>query len=229
MCKRGMVLAAGRGERMRPLTDRIPKPLIEVSGRTLLDRALDALENGGVAEAVVNVAYKAEMIEAHLAGRVSPRIRISREETALETGGGIKKALPLLGEDPFFALNSDTVLLDGEAPALRRLTRAWREDIDGVLLLHPAERATGYAGRGDFFLDAAGRLTRRGEAPRAPFVFTGAQLLHPRIFRNAPEGVFSMNVLYDRNLSNFLGVIHDGGWLHVGDADGLKAAETALR
>jgi MurNAc alpha-1-phosphate uridylyltransferase len=227
-----IVLAAGMGTRLKPLTDRIPKPLVEVAGRTLIDRALDRIAGAGIARAVVNVSYKAEMIEGHLRTRRSPAIRFSREAQPLETGGGIRHALALLGKGPFFSLNADVITLDapGRTPFLQRLAEAWREEADALLLVQPTARAVGYDGRGDFDLDAAGRLTRRaGEA--APYVFTGVQLLHPRLFANAPEGPFSMNLLYAKLMreGRLFGLAHEGGWLHVGDPEGLAAAERFCR
>ncbi len=231
-----MILAAGLGTRMRPLTDHKPKPMIEVAGRTLIDRALDQLERYGIHQVVVNTAYKAEMLEAHLALRNKPHIVISRESEPLETGGGIANALPLLGDDPFFSLNSDTICLNAELPALARMERAWNPDtMDVLMLLHPVERAIGYDGKGDFWLDDNGQLRRRAPEATAPYVFTGVQILHPRIFVHCPPAPFSMNVLYDR-LRDASGayprigtVIHDGDWLHVGDPQGLAQAEDFLR
>lgn len=230
-----MVMAAGLGRRMRPLTDTMPKPLVKVAGVPLLDRALDWLYASGVEEAVVNTHYKAEMLEAHLAGRRHPAIRISYEETVLETGGGIKNALPLLGAEAFFVVNSDAICIDGKAPALRRLAAAWDESaMDALLLVHPVETAVGYHEAGDFFLDG-GKLRRRLREAKAPFVFTGIQLLHPRLFRDSPDGVFSLNVLYNRamredgTLPRVAALAHDGAWLHVGDPQGLAAAEAFLK
>lgn len=233
--QKAMVLAAGLGTRMRPLTDHKPKPMIEVAGRTLIDRALDQLERYGISQVVVNTAYKADMLEAHLAQRHSPPIVISRESEPLETGGGIAKALPLLGGEPFFSLNSDTMCLDGKTPALERMMQQWNpEQMDVLMLLHPVERAVGYDGKGDFWLDTGGWLRRRMPDSTAPYVFTGVQILHPRLFADCPPAPFSMNVLYDR-LRDSSGtyarigvVIHDGDWLHVGDPEGLKQAEVFL-
>ncbi len=233
---RAMILAAGRGKRLRPLTDQIPKPLVPVAGRTLLDRALDQLQRHGLAEVVVNVCYKAELIMAHVSNRRQPAVHVIREERALETGGGITNALPLLGEDAFFVLNSDTICLDStdQPPALARLQATWQpESMDGLLLLHPVDRAVGYDGQGDFVIEQ-GRMRRRRAGELAPYVFTGIQLLHPRLFAACPDGPFSMNVLYDRLLAeegyfNRLGyLIHAGDWLHVGDPQGLAQAEAIL-
>lgn len=230
-----MVLAAGMGTRMRPLTDTIPKPLVPVAGKTLIDRALDWLSASGVEEAVVNSHYKAEMLEAHLAARRRPRIRISREDTVLETGGGIKKALGLLGGDTFFCVNSDVICLDGKAPTLHRLARAWDEtEMDALLLVHPVDLAVGYEGSGDFFFED-GVLRRRLKQPAAPYVFTGIQLLHVRLFEHSPQGPFSLNALYNRGMSEsgtlprVAAIVHDGDWLHVGDPKGLAEAEAFLQ
>lgn len=231
---KAMVLAAGFGKRMRPLTDHLPKPLIPVGGIALIDRALDWLANAGVQEAVVNSYYKAALLEAHLATRKTPKIRMSREETILETGGGICNALPMLGDAPFFSVNGDVICLDGETPALKRLWAHWDDAaMDALLLVQPVEKTVGYDGPGDFFLEA-GKLRRRAEAEAAPFVFTGVQLLHPRLFDTAPGGAFSMNVLYNRDMScdgtlhRVAALVHDGRWLHVGDPEGLRQAEAAL-
>lgn len=229
--ERAMVLAAGRGVRLRPLTDHLPKPLVPVGGVAMLDRALDALTRAGVSQAVVNVHHLAPQIEARLAKRKQPAIRISREDELLETGGGIAKAIFHFGVEPFFAVNADIVWLDGQTPALARLAEAWDgERMDALLLVQPVARAVGYEGAGDFMLAGDGRLERRGAAPSAPFVFAGVQILHPRLFEGAPAGAFSLNVLYDRahGAERLFGLVHDGGWLHVGTMDGLAAAERAL-
>jgi len=233
---KAMVLAAGLGTRMRPLTDALPKPLVTVVGVALIDHALNWLEASGVEEVVVNSFYKAELLEKHLAKRTAPHIRISREDPLLETGGGIKKALPMLGATPFFSLNSDTICLDGKTSTLQRMAHAWDDTgIDALLLLHPTERAIGYDGKGDFFIDAQGNLRRRQEHAAAPFVFTGVQLIHPRFFAAAPEGAFSMNVLYnqgmksDGTLQRVRAIVHEGNWLHIGTPQERDTAETWLR
>jgi MurNAc alpha-1-phosphate uridylyltransferase len=230
--KQGMVLAAGRGERMRPLTDRTPKPLIAVAGRSLIDRALDRLQEAGVEKVVVNTSYKAQMLEEHLGRRHQPHITFSREDVALETGGGIARALSHFAGEPFFAVNGDVIWLGGQVPALSRLAQAWGDELDALLLLHPVAGATGYDGPGDFNADAKGTLVRRASGQTAPYVYAGVQLLHPRLFQGCPEGAFSLNVLYDRAMAmapaRIRGVVHDGAWLHVGDVQGLKLAETFL-
>lgn len=231
-----MVLAAGLGTRMRPVTDAIPKPMVEVAGRSLIHRVLDQLAVNGITKAVVNLSYKAEQLKAHLAGRPSPELVFSLEETPLETGGGIAKALPLLGKDPFFVANSDVIFLDGATPTLHRLMQHWDEDrMDALLLLVPTVRAYGYHGRGDFFMTPNGVLRRRKELEVAPFVFTGIQLMHPRLFKDCPSGAFSLNVLYNRHvaengsLERVFGIAHDGVWLHVGDPRSFAFAERFLR
>ena len=224
-----IILAAGRGLRMRPLTEHLPKPLVEVSGRALIDYALDFVHDGGIEEAVVNTSYLAEMLEAHLSKRHTPSVRISRESTPLETGGGIAKALPLLGPGPFYSLNSDAITLSGAQHPFQRLHDAWNDaDMDALLLLQPTGQALGYHGQGDFFLHPEGALTRRAEAEFAPYVFTGVQLLHPRLFNGAPHGAFSLNTLYNRNPRRIRAIVHDHAWLHVGDLAGLRVAESAL-
>lgn len=233
---RAMVLAAGLGLRLRPLTETRPKPLIAVAGRTLLDRALDRLVEAGVAEAVVNIHYLGHMIEAHLAARTAPRIVLSREDDALlETGGGVAKALPDLGTAPFYVINADIAWSDGASPALLRLAQAWRdESMDALLLLHPVAAATGYDGTGDYALDgdgeAAGRLRHRRGRPAAPHVFTGVQLLHPRLFAGAPAGPFPLIRLYDaaEESGRLFGLVHDGDWHHIGTPAGLAVAERRL-
>lgn len=224
--RRAMVLAAGRGTRLGGLTLGTPKPLLEVGARALIDRALDALAAVGIEEAVVNTHHLAETVEHHLASRTSPAIRISREETLLETGGGVCAALPLLGVDPFVVLNADLVWSRLEV-SLGRLAAAWRDAaMDALLLLHPTVRLRDYAGRGDFMLDAAGRATRRPEAHTVPFVFTGAQILHPRVFEGTPEGPFSLNLVYDRAeaAGRLFGLVHDGDWSDVGTPESLRRA-----
>ena len=231
MPQRAMVLAAGLGERMRPITDTLPKPLIELRGRTLLDSILDRVEAAGVPEAVINLHYLGEMIEARLVPRERPRVSFSHEETRLETGGGVRKALSLLGADAFFVINGDVCWLDGHTPALERLAAAWDdEEMDALLLLHPTAFAVGYAGVGDFVLAPDGRMRRRRELEVSPFVFTGIQILHPRLFEDAPEGPFSLNLIYDKAgaAERLWGLRHDGEWFHIGTPEGLRDVEDAL-
>lgn len=228
-----MVLAAGLGKRMRPLTATRPKPLVEVAGRTLLDRALDHLRAAGVRRAVVNVHYLADRIEAHLARRSEGLdIAISDERAALlETGGGVAKALPLIDADPFFVINSDNMWVDGPVDTLRLLAQRWDEEsMDALLLLVPLARATGYEGLGDFHMDPVGRLRRRNGLRVAPFVFSGIQILSKRLFADAPDGAFSLNRLYDRALEagRLYGLVHPGLWFHVGTPGAVNETEALL-
>jgi N-acetyl-alpha-D-muramate 1-phosphate uridylyltransferase len=221
-----MVLAAGLGLRMHPITEKLPKPLIEIAGRTMLDRALDELVAVGVDDVVINTHYRAPMIEAHVRGRRRPRIRLSHEDVLLETGGGIARAVSHFGEQPFFVVNGDTLWRNGSRPALLALAEAWESTrMDALLLLQPVTTAIGYSGPGDFFRSPDGTLERRDRA--APFVFAGLQILHPRLFTDAPEGGFSINVLFDRAIdrNRLHGVIHDGGWCHVGTPADIPRAE----
>ena len=226
-----MVLAAGRGERLRPLTDSLPKPLVEIRGRSMLEQGLDRLEFAGVERAVVNLHHLGHLIEARLAGRARPEIVYSREPDLLDTGGGVRAALDHLGADPFFVLNGDFVWLDGLRPALVRLAEAWDEArMDALLLLHPAAFAYGYEGRGDFFMDPLGQARRRGEREVAPFVFAGIQILRPKLFDGTPEGAFSLNLVYDKALAaeRLWALRHDGEWYHVGTPDALRGIEDAF-
>ena len=225
-----MVLAAGLGLRMRPITETIPKPLVTVAGRTMLDRALDHLDRAGVGRKVVNCHWLPEKIAAHLAGRAD--IVLSPEDQLLETGGGVAKALPLLGDGPFYVVNSDIIWTDGGADgALARLAAVWDDArMDALLLLQPTATALGYDGAGDFFLSADGVPSRRGARPAAPLLFSGVQILSPRLFAGAPSGKFSLNVLYDRALAagRLFGLVHDGRWYHVGTPQALPLVERAL-
>ena len=227
-----MVLAAGLGTLLKPLTERLPKPLVPVAGRTLLDRALDRLEESNVKTAVVNLHHLGDMIADHLKDRKKPKIVLSRELDRQETGGGVRSALAHLGQGPFFVVNADVLWLNGPYNALARLAHHWREaDMDALLLLHETTVAFGYDGAGDFLADPAGRLQRRPERELAPYLFTGVQILHPRLFQDCPEGPFSLNVLYDRaNAAGRLhGIVHDGEWFHVGTPEGLAEAEEYMR
>jgi N-acetyl-alpha-D-muramate 1-phosphate uridylyltransferase len=227
-----MVLAAGLGTRMRPVTNGMPKPLVPVAGKTLIDYVLDKLEDAGVTTAVVNVHYFADQIEQHLVSRRAPRIVISDERAhLLDTGGGVRAALPLLGEGPFFLLNSDTLWIDGVRPNLDRLARTFNADrMDALLLLAATAKSVGYAGRGDFSMDAGGKLRRRGERDVVPFVYAGAALLSPSLFAGAPDGPFSLNRLFDRALEagRIGGMRLEGVWMHVGTPEAVAAAEAAI-
>jgi MurNAc alpha-1-phosphate uridylyltransferase len=225
-----MVLAAGLGTRMRPLSDSRPKPLVPVGGKALIDYVLDGLAGAGVARAVVNVHYLPDIIETHLAARSGPpEITISDErEVLLDTGGGVRHALPLLGDGPFFVHNSDALWRENGTSALNALAELWDPSaMDALLLLADRETSLGYPGKGDFFLEEAGRLTRRGDAPLAPLVFAGVSLCDARLFEGAPEGAFSLNVLWDRALQagRLYGATLDGEWMHIGTPDAVAQAE----
>jgi len=230
-----MVLAAGYGLRLRPITETTPKPLVPVAGRTMLDRALDALAAAGIGEAVVNVHHLSAQIEAHLVARaktgLGPATVVSVESQLLDTGGGIKNALPRLGSDPFLAVNADIVWKDGAVPALKRLASAFDPStMDALLLMVARDRAVGFDGPGDFYMEDDGRLVRRGERATAPYVYAGLQMLSPVLFEDAPAGAFSLNRLYDRAAANrrLFGIKHDGAWYHVGTPEALRETDRLL-
>ncbi len=233
MPKTAMVLAAGLGTRMRPLTDRMPKPLVKVAGKALLDHVLDRLADAGVERAIVNVHHFGEQVIAHLATRTAPRIAISDERgLLLDTGGGVVKALPELGDAPFFHLNADTIWVDGVKPNLARLAEAFDASaMDAMLLLAPTAGSVGYQGRGDFVMAADGRLRRRGEREIAPFVFAGAAIFAPALFAGSPVGAFSLNLLFDRaaEAGRLYGLRLEGLWMHVGTPDAIHQAEAAIK
>ena len=230
MPRRAMVLAAGMGVRMKPLTDRIPKPLVKVGGRALIDYVLDRLDAVGVERVVVNVHYLADALERHLAGR--PKIVISDErDQVLETGGGVVKALPLLGPAPFFLVNSDTIWIDGPQPNLARLADAFDpQRMDALLLLAPTATSVGYSGRGDYAMAPSGELERRGERDVVPFVYAGAAIFSPALFADSPPGPFSLTRLFNR--AEAAGRLHglrlEGVWMHVGTPAAIAEAEAAL-
>jgi MurNAc alpha-1-phosphate uridylyltransferase len=232
MITRAMVLAAGLGTRMRPLTDKLPKPLVRVAGKVLIDHVLDRLVDAGVTDAVVNVHHRADQIEAHLKGRTRPKIVISDERSELlDTGGGVVKALGTLGAAPFFHMNSDTLWIEGVTPNLSRLAAQFdAAHMDILLLLASTATSIGYDGRGDFAMAPDGRLSRRAEREVAPFVYAGAAILNPALFADAPKGAFSLNRLFDRAAD--AGRLHgrrlDGTWMHVGTPAAIKAAEAAI-
>jgi N-acetyl-alpha-D-muramate 1-phosphate uridylyltransferase len=232
MPKTAMVLAAGLGTRMGPLTATRPKPLIEVAGKALIDHVLDKLAAAGVKTAVVNVHYLADQIERHLKKRKKPKITISDERgLLLDTGGGVVKALALLGDAPFFHVNSDTLWIDGETPNLTRLAQTFdAKAMDALLLLAPAKGSIGYGGSGDFSLHADGRLVARVAGTQAPLVYAGAAVLSPALFDQAPEGAFSLTVLFERAAAKgrLRGLKIDGRWMHVGSPDAIGAAEAAI-
>jgi N-acetyl-alpha-D-muramate 1-phosphate uridylyltransferase len=228
-----MVMAAGLGKRMRPLTATRPKPLVEVAGKALLDHVLDRLRSAGVERVVVNVHYLADALEAHLkrhAGNLEVAVSDERP-LLLETGGGLKKALPLIDCDPFLAVNSDNFWVDGPSDALKLLASQWDERrMDALLLLVPQARAGNHTGQGDFHMDPQGRLRRRTKAKVAPFVFTGIQMLSKRMLDDTPDGVFSTNLLWDRAIAEgrCFGVVHQGLWFDVGTPGAISKTEQAL-
>jgi len=228
-----MVLAAGLGKRMRPLTATRPKPLVEVAGRALLDHVLDRLEAGGVARVVVNVHYLADALEAHLRSERRPFDLIVSDERdlLLETGGGVLRALPLLEDDRFLVANSDNLWVDGPVDAVRLLAESWNDQaMDALLLVVPLAHAHCHRGPGDFHLDPAGRLRRRGAGRVAPFVFTGVQMVSRRLLADAPDGAFSFNILWDRAIAagRLFGLVHQGLWFDVGTPPAIPAAEQLL-
>lgn len=226
-----MLLAAGLGTRMRPLTDDTPKPLIEVAGKALIDYALDQFSEAGVSRAIVNVHYLADQVEAHLGTRTKPEITISDErELLLETGGGLKKALPHLGNSPLFCANTDAILVDGEQDGCDILAQHWDSDaMDALLLLIPIAKTSGYDGKGDFDRHADGQIALRS-GDSAPYIFTGLQIITPALITEGPEGPFSTRTLWDKaaERGRLYGAVTDGFWLHVGDPDGLALAEQRL-
>ncbi len=228
---RAMMLAAGLGERMRPLTDNTPKPLLKLQGRSLIDHGLDRLEDAGVECVVVNSFYLADQLEEHLGSRAYPEILISREQERLETGGGVLNALPQLGDRPFFVVNGDAFWLNGPTDALRRMQDLWDEEVmDALLMMHSTVDAYGYNGRGDFLVEPDGLLSRRPEGEDCPYMFAGVQILHPRLFKSFSAGVFSLNQLYDRAIENdrLFGMVHDGEWFHIGTPESLAETEIFL-
>jgi len=226
-----MVLAAGLGTRMRPLTDDRPKALVEVGGRALIDHVLDRLVVAGVSRAVVNVHWFAERLEAHLAGRSDLEIVISDERAELlETGGGLKKARALVGDDPIWVANIDSVWMD-RGDALGDLARAWNpERMDAALLLAAPGGAIGWPGRGDGFLEDDGRFRFRGEAPEAPLAYMGVHITKPQIVDDGPEGPFSLSPIWRRlaDQGRLFATVMDGDWMHVGDPEAVRAADARL-
>ena len=232
MPNRAIVLAAGLGTRMRPYNGHIPKPLVEIGGKSLIDYSLDRLADAGVESVVVNVHHLADILERHLAPRQRPHIEISDERgELLGTGGGIAKALPKLGDAPFFLVNSDTVWLDGVRPNFTRMAEAFDPRMmDALLLLAPTTASIGYTGRGDFAMLPDGRLRRRKESEVVPFVYAGAAVLAPELFADAPKGAFALTVLFDRaaERDRLFGLRLEGVWMHVGTPEAVAAAEAAL-
>jgi MurNAc alpha-1-phosphate uridylyltransferase len=229
-----MIMAAGLGKRMRPLTATKPKPLIEVAGKPLLDHVLDRLRAAGVRKVVVNVHYLADAVEAHLASRKHGLdVLISDERTLLmETGGGLIQAEPLIDCDPFLAINSDNLWVDGPADTLKLLASHWDDErMDALLLLVPLARAQNHRGMGDFHMKRDGRLRRRQRSHVAPFVFTGIQMISKRLLREAPEGPFSTNILWNRAIEEgrCFGAVHQGLWFDVGTPKAISLTESALQ
>jgi len=230
MIRTAMILAAGRGERMRPLTDMTPKPLIPVAGSSMLDRAMKSLADHGVRDIVVNVHHLGERIAAHLDGRA----QIVREDRLLETGGSVKNALPLLGDGPYFILNGDGLWRDGPRPMLSRMEALWDPArMDALLLLHPLETAIGREAkdRGDYFLDTGGHARHRGAADSAPYIFASVSVCDARLLKDSPDAPFSLLKLWNRAeaAGRLFGLVHDGQWFHVGTPHALAEAETVLR
>jgi MurNAc alpha-1-phosphate uridylyltransferase len=230
MIETAMILAAGFGTRMRPITDHTPKPLVPLAGRALIDYGIDRLIAVGVKRVVVNTHYKAPMMAAHLTGRQDVEIVLSHEETLLDTGGGVKKALQYLG-DAFYVINADVFWLNGRTPALIRLARTWdAEKLDALLLVQRTTSAIGYEGVGDFMVDPLGQVRRRNEREVVPHLFAGIEILSRRFFDQSPDGAFSLNPLWNKAIDagRLAALIHDGEWFHVGTPQGLAASEDRL-
>ncbi len=235
--KKAFVLAAGKGERMRPLTDTCPKPLLEVGGISMLDRALDALAAAGVEEAMVNVHYLGHMIEKHLEERQKkqplPRITISREDGLLDTGAGVKKGLSFFGDEPFYVLNADVIWTDGDTATLTELAQRWdASKMDLLLLLHPAKDVPAYAGKGDYYLPEGSDQPTFGKKTdkAANYIFAGPRIVHPRLFENSPQGAFSFLELFHKAEDNgrLYALRHKGGWHHVGTPEALEKTNALL-
>ncbi len=227
-----MVLAAGMGSRMRPLTDQVPKPLVRVKGRALIDHVLDRIGEAGIGHTVVNVHYKADILTRHLADRSQPEITISDErDSLLDTGGGVVRALPKLGNAPFLIHNADSTWIEGVGSNIARICETWdAEKMDFLLLVALASSSVGYDGRGDFNMQADGLMVRRREREMAPFAFTGVSIAHPRAFKDAPAGAFSLNELWSRAIETqrLFGVRLDGIWMHIGTPEAVTAAEARI-
>lgn len=227
-----MIMGAGLGTRMRPLTDDRPKPLVTVAGRTLIDHSVDRLVAAGVTRIVVNVHYKADMLRAHLSRRHDAEILYSDEtEKLLDTGGGVVKAMPHFRGEPFFVLNSDSIWVEGAAPALTAMQRQWDDThMDGLLLLADMKTAMGYDGSGDFVLDSGGHIARAKGHSGTPYAYPGVQIVHPRLFAGAPDGAFSTNIMWDRAIAarRLFGTVLNGIWIHVGTPEARDEAENYL-
>ncbi len=229
IANKAMILAAGLGRRLQPITINTPKPLVMVAGKPIIDYAIDHFVKAGLERLVVNVHYLAEQVIEYLDDRDDIEIIVSDETNQiLDTGGGIKKALPFLGNKPFFACNSDIIWHDKYEEALEGLLSGWKDNnMDALLLLKPTDSAFGYNGKGDFFIEPNGMVTRKKAGESAPFVFAGLQLIKPYIFEEYPEEPFSLNKVFDKLLSSerLFGFVYSGNWLHIGDIDGLEIAE----
>lgn len=228
-----MIMAAGLGKRMRPLTESRPKPLVEVAGKAMIDHCFEKLVEAGIGKAVVNVHYLADMMEAHLAALPYPvDIRVSDErEQLLETGGGLVQAEPLIEEDVFYCINSDNLWTDGPTNSLQQLAQTWDEDsMDALLLLIPREAAHNYKGDGDFHLDDEKRISRKLPDQKAPLIYSGIQLISKRLLRDAPTGAFSTNIFWERAIGDgrLFGAVHEGQWFEVGSPQAIAPTEAAL-
>lgn len=229
-----MIMGAGLGTRMRPLTDDRPKPLITVGGKTLIDHSIDRLAAAGVTLVVVNVHYKADMLRSHLSRRRDVEIVFSDEtEKLLDTGGGVVKAMPYFGTKPFFVINSDSIWIENSTPVVPAMLAAWDEGrMDGLLLLADLRTAMGYEGTGDFAREADGRLVRARDAGggSTAYAYPGVQIVHPRLFADAPDGAFSTNIIWDRAIAEgtLFGTLMDGTWIHVGTPEARDEAEATL-
>ena len=230
---KAMVMAAGLGRRMLPLTETMPKPLIGFAGKALIDHALDRLEKAGIKQVVVNVHHLADQVEEHLRNRSKPTVIISDERALLlETGGGAKKALEHLGPEAFYVLNSDSIWQEDQKQVLQQLYENWDgERMDSLLMLAQTSKSIGYDGAGDFNMNADGTLLRKGEDEQVPFVNMGVYLIHPKLFKNTTDGAFSMNLLWDRALqkNRLFGLVHDGQWMHLGTPQSLHQAQTFIQ
>jgi MurNAc alpha-1-phosphate uridylyltransferase len=227
-----MILAAGLGTRMRPLTDSLPKPLLPLGGKPLIDYAIDRLIRVGVETIVVNGFWQADRLAEHFAGRTPPpRFVLQREDALLDTGGAVKAALPTLGPDPFFVVNGDTFWLDGPHPALDRMARGFDDDVDGVLLVHRTFQIHAETGFGDFAVDKWGMLRRRAEREIVPYLYAGLQIIRPSLLADAPDGPFSMNLAWDKAIAagRLRAVVHDGIWFHLSTPADLSEAEEILQ
>ena len=228
-----MIMAAGLGKRMRPLTESRPKPLVEVAGKAMIDHCFEKLVEAGIVKAVVNVHYLADMMEAHLAALPYPvDVRVSDERAQLlETGGGLVQAEPLIEEDHFYCINSDNLWSDRTTNSLLRLAETWDEErMDALLLLVPREAAHNYKGEGDFHLDDEQRISRRLPGQQAPLIYSGIQLISKRLLRDAPSGPFSTNIFWERAIGEgrLFGLVHEGEWFEVGSPQAIAPTEAAL-